>query len=238
MEGYTQISYSELFKTVFDQQTQSVSYGLLILAVFGLALITHSICLYLDKTKKRKVKAFDEIIIIAILAYVCVLLSITFFNREEGSRGTIKLDMTVTRTLITSFIDFFTKPSKLPLTKQLLINLTNAKALTSSVYYVLNILLFIPWGFILSIAHYKEGLFKAFIMPSIYSIIISGFIEITQLITGRGFFEIEDLITNIIGGILGALLAVIIQLIVRLIKNTRNKNARNKNGGEYGFEEE
>ena len=75
-------------------------------------------------------------------------------------------------------------------------------------------------------------------MPSIYSIIISGFIEITQLITGRGFFEIEDLITNIIGGILGALLAVIIQLIVRLIKNTRNKNARNKNGGEYGFEEE
>lgn len=232
MDGYTQISYNELFKLIFDQQTQSVSYGLLILAVFGLALITHSICLFLSKREIRKVKALDETIIIAILAYACVLLSITFFNREEGSRGTINLDTRVTQTVIKTFFEFICHPTKLPLTKLLLKNLGEVGAITASIYYILNIALFMPWGFILSMAHYKEGLIGKLLLPFLYSVITSGTIETVQLITGRGYFEVEDIITNITGGLIGAILACLVMLIIRLIKK-----ARNKNGGNYGFKE-
>lgn len=42
-----------------------------------------------------------------------------------------------------------------------------------------------------------------------YSFLSTSMIEITQFITGRGFFEVLDIITNVMGGVIGCILASI-----------------------------
>jgi len=232
MEGYTQFNYTKLFTRIWNEQTANVSYGLLALSIIVLALIIHSICFYLRRVKKKHISVLDELLAIAVLGYICVIASITFFNREDGSRGTINTDTTVVRTVIKTLVDGVLGKNNLPFHKMLIVNLGDYYNIQASVYDLLNVLLFIPWGMVLAFANYKSSSLKRFIMPTIYSIITSGCIETTQLITGRGYFEVEDLITNIFGGMLGAFIAVVIMAIIGLFIRPRRKN-----GGKYGNKE-
>ena len=225
MVTYTQISFLKLLKTIFTEQTSNISYDLLLLGILAVIVIVHTVCLIFTKVKKRQIKLIDEILLICLLSYICVLISITFLNREDGSRGNIILDLTVTKCILKSLRLCLNGHSSLSFGKTLMVCLSANEALTSYVYYILNILLFIPWGIILAFIHYKESLIKCFIMPIIYSIITSGCIEIVQLITGRGYFELEDLITNVFGGFVGAIIGILILLPIKYIK---------KNGGKYG----
>ncbi len=64
----------------------------------------------------------------------------------------------------------------------------------------LNVLLFIPFGFLLPMIH---KLFRNPIITLTAGCIFSGCIEITQYITGRGLTEVDDVITNTIDAAVG-----------------------------------
>ena len=66
---------------------------------------------------------------------------------------------------------------------------------------ILNILLFVPFGFMFPVIHPK--LSKATIT---YGFLFSLAIEIMQYITGRGLADIDDLINNTLGAVIGYLI--------------------------------
>lgn len=71
----------------------------------------------------------------------------------------------------------------------------------------LNIILFIPFGFMFPIIHSKS--FRKYHLSPVFTIFIgfalSFFIEVMQYITGRGLADIDDLINNTLGAVIGYL---------------------------------
>lgn len=63
-----------------------------------------------------------------------------------------------------------------------------------------NVLLFVPLGFLLPILIAKARRFSTII---VWSLLVSLAIELTQLGTRRGVFDLDDLILNILGGAIG-----------------------------------
>lgn len=77
-----------------------------------------------------------------------------------------------------------------------------------------NIVLYIPVGLLIS--HYKNTKLDIIILAA-----MSLVIEIAQLITSRGVFEITDVINNFIGGMIGFGIARLIAKLYNIIKNKR-----------------
>lgn len=68
----------------------------------------------------------------------------------------------------------------------------------------LNILLFIPFGFMLSCYLYKYHRLKHLFLPILLSgLFVSISVELFQYITSRGFTEIDDVINNTVGSMIG-----------------------------------
>lgn len=82
----------------------------------------------------------------------------------------------------------------------------------NNAYVIENILLFIPYGF------FCAWVFKAarkVFSCTVIGVVTSLGIEWLQLITGRGFFQIDDVVTNTIGALLGCLLLRILMKLLR-----------------------
>ncbi len=77
---------------------------------------------------------------------------------------------------------------------------------------LLNILLFVPLGFILP-AIFKLFTKIYFMIP--FGLIISLIIETTQYFTGLGVFDVDDLLFNTLGTALGALLFRLLVMVER-----------------------
>ena len=68
---------------------------------------------------------------------------------------------------------------------------------------VLNILLFVPLGLLLPIVKESFGsLKKVFISGFLFSLSI----EVTQILTKRGWFDVDDVINNTLGAVIGVIL--------------------------------
>ena len=65
-----------------------------------------------------------------------------------------------------------------------------------------NILIFVPYGFFISMASRSRGFFKTLFC----SMGLSLCVEIVQLFTRVGSFDVDDILLNIIGGVLGYVL--------------------------------
>lgn len=74
-----------------------------------------------------------------------------------------------------------------------------------------NILIFVPFGFFISVASRARGFF----MTLFYSFALSLCVEIFQLITRVGSFDVDDLLLNTIGGVVGYILFAICNRIRR-----------------------
>lgn len=68
-----------------------------------------------------------------------------------------------------------------------------------------NILIFVPFGFFMPMASKYRSLLGTFF----YSFGLSLYVEIFQLITKVGSFDVDDMLLNTIGGVLGYLLFLI-----------------------------
>ena len=62
-----------------------------------------------------------------------------------------------------------------------------------------NILIFVPYGFFISMASRSRGFFKTLF----FSMGLSLCVEVTQLFTRVGSFDVDDILLNTIGGVIG-----------------------------------
>lgn len=112
--------------------------------------------------------------------YLMMLVQITLLEREAGSRTKVSLKL----------FETFGGPM-------------------SNAFVVENVLLFMPYGLILPMIW--KGLRKMKIFPQMMLCILVGFvsslmIECTQFVTQRGYFQVDDIMTNTIGMFCGWLL--------------------------------
>ncbi len=70
----------------------------------------------------------------------------------------------------------------------------------NNAYVVENILLFVPYGFCLA---WRFGGRKRWLINISIGLLTTLAVEYTQLLTGRGVFQIDDLLTNALGCVLG-----------------------------------
>lgn len=108
--------------------------------------------------------------------YLAFVLTLTLFSRESGSAD---------------------KPIDLELFSTLKINQRN------NAYAVENILLFVPLGLL---GTWMSTRAKSILAAAFWGGLFSLSIETLQLITARGFFQLDDILTNLLGAFLGAVL--------------------------------
>ena len=70
----------------------------------------------------------------------------------------------------------------------------------NNAYVVENILLFIPYGFCLA---WRFGSKKRWLANILIGLLTTFAVEYIQLLTGRGVFQIDDIVTNALGCVLG-----------------------------------
>lgn len=84
-----------------------------------------------------------------------------------------------------------------------------------------NILIFLPFGFFISMAGKTRGFFKTLF----YSLALSLCVEVLQLVTRVGSFDVDDILLNTVGGVLGYIIFVICNRIRRKY-HVRNRKKR------------
>ncbi len=123
--------------------------------------------------KEGKEGSFFTVAVFCV--YVSAMVIITFLSRESGSRKGVDLELFSTWG----------------------INCRN------NAYVVENVLLFIPYGYLLCRTFPRAGrLFRC----ALYGAVTSLGIETLQLVTQRGYFQIDDILTNILGMVIGYVL--------------------------------
>jgi len=190
------ISFFEKFfnKKIWDmtlEQFGTVSAeAFLLYAVLGIGLVCLiSLICYLCR---HKIRFSNFLAGIVIAVYGSVMLQLTLVCRESGSRIGIELD--IFHGLTGPDNDF----------RWMMIS-----------YVVLNCMLFIPYGFALSLfSHINERkMVMQCVLVLLLSLVTSLFIETIQLLTERGYYEVQDLVVNTIGGVLGWILFRVIYVV-------------------------
>ena len=145
---------------------------------YGLALgIPLSAALVLFMRFNRKKQECQPVFpTIAFGLYMAIMLVITFLSRESGSR---------------------------PGTMDLELFSTWGINTRNNAYVVENVLLFIPYGFLCCLA-FKS--LRNFFGCLLFGALTSMAVEFLQLATARGYFQIDDILTNILGTVVGYLL--------------------------------
>lgn len=118
------------------------------------------------------------------LCYIVIVIGATFLGRTPSNLDNVKMNLN----LFSSYFEAYHDIGVVLLNNVLLRNL------------VLNIMLFIPLGFLLPMCSDK--------LKKIYIVVLIGFfttlvIEFTQHFQGYGVFEIDDVLNNTIGTLLG-----------------------------------
>lgn len=167
-------------KFIFLEQINGIYYSDLILIMFVSALVTFvpGYALHIKKgiTKKQIALAF------LTFSYLGIMLMITVFRRDPGSKkGYISthLNLGLTRTTVYS-------------TRQV-------------IYSVLNFALFVPWGILIGLHRHSQNMIRIIVMTTLIGFITSFMIEVIQLLTGTGRFEVTDLFTNVAGTFFGVI---------------------------------
>ena len=81
------------------------------------------------------------------------------------------------------------------------------------------ILIFVPYGFFISMASTSRGFFQTLF----YSFALSLGVEIFQLFARVGSFDVDDLLLNTLGGVLGYILFLICNIIRRKCYGQKRK---------------
>jgi glycopeptide antibiotics resistance protein len=176
----------ELIIAIIRQETAGINIKLLSVLLLIEAVIVFGGQFFLRKKKNISYK--QCLLFYGFLVYMDLLLMITIFRRPEGSReGIVRLDILLGFGLRTGY------PS-----------------MWAATISLLNILLFIPLGILLYTQFRNMKRVKALLTTTLIGGVVSLMVECTQLITGRGMFEVTDLLTNTFGSLLGAVFAAFV----------------------------
>ena len=175
--------YLDMFFKLIEEQTRGI-YVRDIIIIILVALLLLVIAKAVMLIKGEDISRTHMLLTFWSIVYAGLLLLITFFRRESGSRGgeiQIRLNLG---------------------------SLTGGwYMIKQAAYSILNVILFIPWGFLLRFKRIEDGFIKAVFMTMLMGFLTSFTIELFQLITKRGIFEITDLVTNVSGTVIGAVIA-------------------------------
>lgn len=127
--------------------------------------------------------------------YVCIMILITYLSRESGSRKG-GIDLELFSTWGIN-------------------NRNNA-------FVVENVLLFVPYGLLLG---WNFRWAKNIVKCVFGGLATSLLIEYMQLMTGRGYFQIDDILTNTLGMFIGSLICTTSWLILCGIRRYRAKGS-------------
>ncbi len=146
------------------------------------------------RRKKQRKPPVKWVPITVFCVYLGVMLTITFLSRESGSRSDV-LDLELFSTWG--------------------INDRN------NAFVIENILLFIPFGFLYC---WNSSRGKKILWGVFFGAITSLGVEAMQLVTGRGYFQIDDIVTNTLGALIGALLFAVLSLLGKGGRTGSGKN--------------
>lgn len=119
-----------------------------------------------------------------LVSYLFIILCITLFSRENGSR--VGLDIFPFSTM--------------------------GHGMKNDTYVVENVLLFIPLGLLTAVSCPKTRQFRQCIKAGM---MVSLFIEISQMILERGYIQTDDVLMNVLGMMCGCLVYRIVKKILR-----------------------
>lgn len=92
------------------------------------------------------------------------------------------------------------------------INAWNERSLVGLQLIVFNVLMFVPLGALLPFLKEKDAGARA---ACVVSLLATFSVEVMQLITGRGFFDVDDMLHNWLGAMLGYFAAVFLRDLAR-----------------------
>lgn len=152
---------------------------------------------------KKETELSDILSMVLLAVYVSVVFQLTLLCRSDNSRIGVELDLF--HGLMGPENDFH----------WLMI-----------AYVILNCMMFIPFGFIISLFSFvnTRKLHVQFVLVLLISLVFSLLIEIMQLITGRGYYEVQDLASNTLGGVIGwFVFAIVFQIGKKIAKRIGEK---------------
>lgn len=177
------------------------SVSIKLFALYSLLGVVAVVLIVLLRKKMGKTTELSDILSGMVLAvYISIMLQLTLVCRESGSRIGIELDM---------FHGLFGPDTE--------------RHWLMVAYAILNCLLFVPFGVVLSLFSfvYERRPVIQFLLVLLISFAVSMVIECVQLITQRGYYEVQDLMLNTLGGILGWVLFRIIYLFGTILKHRK-----------------
>lgn len=181
---------------VIDTIIEYIAVGLMISSVLFFLCMLVYLSVYKKIMRGEKALNYKKVIIFSIFAaYLYLVLNTTIF---ANFRDTMSIGIN---------LEFFNSY------KKVLYRFTNYIVWRD---IILNILMFVPFGFILPL--FDKSFCKPYI-TLILGLLFTLSIEITQLIIKVGAFDVDDIFNNFLGSIIGYLLAM------SLLSSRLNKNA-------------
>lgn len=168
---------------------EHISLKSLVIEVFICFLLIF-LAAYIVRLRGRELSKRKMLLYFLFLLNLCVLVEITVLGRVPNEKYVIR-----------DFLDFGNMESWLG-RRQIL-------------YSMLNVALFVPYGIIVYLLRDDNSILRRIIFTVLISFIMSSAIEITQHITNRGYLELTDLVTNVLGGLIGAVIVWLVQLMMR-----------------------
>lgn len=138
---------------------------------------------------QRRLSKIQGIILFLLSCWLLLVLALTSLSRGANFTGSFN-------------IDFFSG----------YINAWNQWSISELQRIIFNMMMFSPLGFLLPLFWKKSEKFKVMLLVSIG---MTFSIEIVQLLTGTGIFELDDLFHNIIGSLFGYFLIMAVLSMIR-----------------------
>lgn len=171
---------------------------LLMLILFCIALVSYKFIYKKIFNGKKEASLYKLILFVVLVGYLFLVFAMTGLSRADNFSNNI-----INLNFLSSYLDIWYSWS-----------------LTSLLLLILNILMLAPLGFLLPFISKKfDSLRNILIVAFTFTI----FIELFQLITHRGIFELDDLFHNTIGAMIGYFIAKLfleIKHTKRVNKNT------------------
>ena len=144
----------------------------------------------MNQKQVRKVRAFGKVVFVL---YIIFLVYFLCFSEWYGRTGTVE-----------------EYRYNLVLFKEIRRFIEYREELGAFAVFA-NILIFVPYGFFISVASHSRG----FLKTVFYSFVLCFGVEIFQLFTRVGSFDVDDILLNTLGGVLGYILFMICNRIRR-----------------------
>lgn len=178
-------------------------YRIIVFGILVVGCVLFLSCLKLLFGKNKYIKYIE---IFAFLIYFYGFLYFTFFSREAGDNVLVRLQLLRSYKRAFAFDSGFLHVIKQIFTEGLNsgLNSIHIESTETLEGIVLNILLFVPLGYMLPCIFPK--LQKALWGVVLIGLFCSLLTETVQLVTHLGWFDLDDLLNNTIGCILGVIL--------------------------------